>query len=60
MLLFLPATAWIGRNMTAFLGINLYDYYVSNLLQIFTIILSLGVFLGIVSSLIAIRKYLNK
>lgn len=59
-LLFLPATAWIGRNMTAFLGINLYDYYVSNLLQIFTIILSLGVFLGIVSSLIAIRKYLNK
>jgi cell division transport system permease protein len=60
MVLFWPITAWFGRNMTNFFGINLYSYYVSNFVQIFVIILLSGVFLGVVSSFIATRKYLNK
>lgn len=59
-ILFFPATAWVGRNMTAFLGMNLYEYYTSNLLQIFIIILLSGVLLGVISSFLAIRKYLNQ
>jgi cell division transport system permease protein len=59
-LLFLPATAWLGRNMTDFLGINMSDYYLSNFFEIFTIILISGILLGVISSFIAIRKYLNK
>ena len=35
LVLFLPATIWLGNNMTSFLGINMYDYYVSNFFQIF-------------------------
>lgn len=60
MLLFWPATAWMGRNMTSFLGLNLYNYYLSNFFQIFAIILLSGILLGTISSFIAARKYLNK
>lgn len=60
MVLFLPATAWLGRNMTDFLGINMYNYYISNFFQIFSILLLSGVILGTVSSFLAVRKYLNK
>jgi cell division transport system permease protein len=55
-----PVTAWFGRNMTDWLGINLYNYFISNFLQIFIIILISGVFLGVASSFLAVRKYLNK
>ena len=58
--LFLPATYWLGQNMTAFLGMNIYDYYIANILEIFGIILGSGILLGVISSLIAVRKYLNK
>ena len=60
LVIFWPTTAWLGRNMTGFLGINMYDYYVSNFLQIFVIILFSGILLGVFSSFLAIRKYLNK
>jgi cell division transport system permease protein len=60
MILFYPATAWLGRNMTDFLGLNMYDYYVANFLQIFAIILLSGIILGVISSFLAVRKYLNK
>ncbi len=58
--LFWPATVWLGRNMTGFLGLNLYDYYLANFLQIFLILLLSGIILGIISSFLAARKYLNK
>ncbi|MFA6520424.1 MAG: permease-like cell division protein FtsX [Candidatus Paceibacterota bacterium] len=58
--LFWPATAWLGKNMTDFLGIDMYGYYVSNLLTIFAILLLSGIILGIISSFLAARKYLNR
>ncbi len=60
LLLFWPATSWLGRNMTGFLGFNIYEYYVSNFFQIFAIILLSGILLGVISSFLAVRKYLNK
>src|SRR3989344_5234794 len=60
LIIFWPATAWVGRNMTGFLGINMYDYYLSNFFQIFVIILLSGILLGMISSFLAIRRYLNK
>ena len=60
MLIFLPFTYWLGRNMANFLGLNVYNYYLSNFFQIFTIVLASGILLGIISSFLAIRKYLNK
>jgi cell division transport system permease protein len=58
--LFFPITAWFGSKMTDFLGINLYDYFISSFAQIFIILLLSGVILGVLSSFLAIRKYLNK
>ena len=60
LVLFLPVTAWLGRSMTNFLGINMYDYYLSSLFQIFAILLLSGIILGVISSWLAIRKYLKK
>jgi len=60
LLIFWPLSYYLGRNMTSFLGLNIYDYYISNLLQISLIVLLSGVLLGVISSVIAIRKYLNK
>lgn len=59
-ILFLPFTIWLGHNMTGFLGLNMYEYYIDNFLQIFIIILFSGILLGVISSFLAIRKYLNK
>ena len=59
MIIFWPVTAWLGRNMTSFLSLNMYDYCISNFFQIFIMILLSGVFLGVVSSFLAARRYLN-
>ncbi len=60
MLVFYPLTMWLGPMTESFFGtINIYDYYISNFAQIFFIILSVGVGLGVVSSLIAVRRYLK-
>jgi len=58
--LFWPATTWMGRNMTNFLGLNMYEYYLGNIFQIFVIIALSGILLGVISSYLATRKYLNK
>lgn len=60
LLLFWPATIWLGRNMTDFLGINMYDYYLASFFQIFAILLLSGILLGVISSFLAVRRYLNK
>jgi cell division protein FtsX len=60
LLLFWPAMVWMGRNMTDFLGINMYDYYIASFFQIFAILLLSGILLGVISSYLAIRKYLNR
>jgi cell division transport system permease protein len=60
LLLFWPAAAWFGHNMTGFLGINMYDYYLASFFQIFAILLVSGILLGVISSFLATRKYLNK
>ncbi|MFA4975303.1 MAG: permease-like cell division protein FtsX [Candidatus Paceibacterota bacterium] len=60
LIIFWPVTVYLGNKMTNFLGLNMYDYYVSNLFQISMIILLSGVILSMISSFIATRKYLNK
>jgi cell division transport system permease protein len=60
LLLFWPVTFWLGKNMTSFFGLDIYNYYTSNIFQIFIIILLSGVLLGMISSILAVRKYLDK
>ena len=60
LIIFYPITVWFGRSMTDFLGMNLFEYYISNFFQIFLIVVVSGVVLGAVSSFLAVHKYLNK
>lgn len=60
LILYIPITFWLGRNMTGFFGMNLFTYYLNNIFQVFIIILFSGVILGAVSSFLAVRKYLTK
>src|SRR3989339_490510 len=55
-LLFIPISIWLGNHMTDFIGINLYQYYKSNFLQLFVIMLGSGVLLGSISSFFAISR----
>ena len=60
MLLFCPVSTWLGSQMTDFLGINFFSYYIANFFQLFIITLFVGVALGSVSSFFAIHKYIRK
>lgn len=60
LILYIPITFWLGRNMTGFFGMNLFTYYLNNIFQVFIIILFSGVVLGALSSFLAVRKYLTK
>ncbi|MCK9352438.1 MAG: permease-like cell division protein FtsX [Candidatus Paceibacterota bacterium] len=60
MFLFWPIAIWLARATTDFFGgVNLYTYYIQNFFQIFFIVLMAGIFLGAVSSFLAVRKYLK-
>ncbi|MDO8590429.1 MAG: permease-like cell division protein FtsX [bacterium] len=57
---FYPLTYWLGTATANFFsGINVYHYYITNFDQIFGIIMGSGVFLGAISSYLAVRRYLT-
>jgi cell division transport system permease protein len=60
LLIFWPITYWIGKNMTYFLGLDLFSYFTENFLFILICLMGGGILLGAVSSFFAIRKYLRK
>jgi cell division transport system permease protein len=60
MIIFFPITLWLGERLTLFFGVNLHDFYLSNFFQIFLILLVIGIVLGIISSTIAVRRYLKR
>ena len=59
-LIFIPISIWLGNNMTDFIGINLYQYYKSNFLQLFIIMFGSGILLGSIGSFFAINRFLKK
>lgn len=59
--LFYPVTLWLGAATEQFFGgINVFNYYTENFIQILSIITFSGVTLGVVSSYFAVRRYVNK
>lgn len=60
MLLFYPATWWAGPHTERFFGsLNVFDYYLAHFGELFFIIVGSGIILGLISSLLAIRRYLK-
>lgn len=58
--IFFPLTRWLAPHIEKFFGIiNIYNYFLTNIFQIFGILLAVGVMLGTLSSAIAIRRYLR-
>jgi len=57
---FYPLALWLGPTTQAFFGnINLFTYYTSNFGEIFLTIMGTGMFLGALSSYLAVKKYLR-
>jgi cell division transport system permease protein len=56
-----PASIWV-RNTTAgvFGGVDLASYFLSNIIELLLLLLVAGVFLGVVSSFLAVRKHLKR
>lgn len=60
MLIFWPATIWVTKKTVFFFeGMNLHTYYVSHFFALTLVLLLAGCGLAIISSLLAVRKYLK-
>lgn len=60
LIIFYPLTLWLGKiSSTFFIGFNVLDYYISNFAQIFLIVMGSGIFIGAVSSYLAVKRYLK-
>ena len=59
-LLFFPLTLFVGIKLQTFApGFNLFSYFADNLLLIVSLQLLTGIGLGVISSLLALRRYLK-
>ena len=59
-IVFFILTYWLGGlSKNFFVGLDLFDFYLKNFGQIFLIIFGSGIFLGAVSSYLAVHKYLK-
>lgn len=59
LLVFYPLLVWLGPRTESFFELNLFDYYVMNFGMIFGILVGVGVVLGLVSSTLAVARYLR-
>lgn len=58
--LFFPICYWLGNTtQNFFIGLNIFSYYLNNLLEIVFIVVGSGVAIGAISSYLAVRKYLK-
>jgi cell division transport system permease protein len=59
-LIFYPLTLWLAPKIDRFFGgPNIYNYFTSNFLEFFGILLGVSIALGVFSSIIAVRRYLK-
>lgn len=60
LVLFFPATIWFTKKTVFFFeGMNIHDYYVSHFFELAFMLLVSGALLSVVSSMLAVRKYLK-
>ncbi len=59
-ILFFPLVIFLSPKVQGFLtGINIADYFKENFWQLFFLQTAVGIFLGVISSIIAMRRYLK-
>lgn len=50
---------WLGPKTEAFFEFNLFHYFVADFLLIFAVVVGIGVTLGLISSILAVARYLR-
>ena len=59
LLILYPLVLWIGPETETFFQFNLFSYFVQDFLRIFMTIVGAGIALGIISSILAVARYLH-
>jgi cell division transport system permease protein len=59
LLILYPIILWIGPDTESFFQFNLFTYFVSDFVRIFGILVGSGIVLGMVSSILAVTRYLR-
>lgn len=59
LMVFYPLLMWIGPVTESFFEFNLFTYFVANFGYIFMVLVGVGVALGLVSSILAVARYLR-
>lgn len=59
LLIFYPAMIWLGPHTESFFDFNIFTYFVSNFTYIFGVLLGSGIVLGLISSILAVARYLR-
>lgn len=59
LLILYPLSLWLGPKTESFFGFNLYEYFTTDLLIIGSVIIGIGVVMGLTSSVLAVARYLR-
>lgn len=59
LLIFYPIMVWLGPISETFFEFNLFTYFISNFSYIFLVLIGSGIALGLVSSALAVARYLR-
>ncbi|HEY0964216.1 MAG TPA: FtsX-like permease family protein, partial [Candidatus Paceibacterota bacterium] len=59
LIIFYPLLVWLGPKTQTFFELNLLDYFLGNFGFIFLVLVGIGVLLGLVSSTLAVARYLR-
>lgn len=59
LLILYPTVLWLGPRTETFFLFNIFEYFVNNFGYLFTVIVGSGIVLGVVSSTLAIARYLR-
>jgi cell division transport system permease protein len=59
LLVFYPLLMWLGPLTESFFEFNLFTYFIANFGYIFGVLVGIGIVLGLVSSMLAVARYLR-
>jgi len=59
LLILYPTVLWLGPKTESFFSFNIFNYFVSNFGHLFFILVGSGVVLGVISSTLAVARYLR-
>ena len=58
-LIIYPIVIWLGPATAQFFLFNLFEYFVQNFVYMFSVIVGAGIVLGLISSILAVSRYLR-